>query len=264
MATVTKLSSTAHEKVWGSRNLAPWFADPPNKIGEIWFESPAGAPLLVKFLFTTENLSVQVHPDDEYAGFHHQGANGKTEMWHILRADPGARIALGLKRDVTAAELREASISGAIMDLLNWIPVKPGDTYYTPAHTIHAIGAGVALCEIQQVSDITYRLYDYGRPRELHLDHGVAVSDLKAYHPADLSTCGYFRTSVLEVIGAEKDIETAAPESILIAIDGSGMLDGQPYRMGEAFHISGAGIRAVPSTPSRFLLTHVPTRYSEV
>jgi mannose-6-phosphate isomerase len=252
---------TLHEKVWGSTKLSPWYPDSPNKIGEVWFDAPPDVPLLVKFLFTTENLSVQVHPEDAYAREHHNGSNGKTEMWHILRADPGARIALGLNQSLTASRLREASVSGEIMDLLNWIEVKPGDTYFTPARTIHAIGAGVALCEIQQISDITYRLYDYGRPREMHLDHGVAVSNLEAYAPADINTCPYFRTKLVE---ATANVELQTPEpSILICLQGSGQLDGAAaYSLGEAWHIANSSVRIDPAEPSRFLLTHVPPRYS--
>ena len=128
-------------------------------------------PLLVKLLFTSDNLSVQVHPGDAYAREHHN-SRGKTEMWHILRAEPEAKIALGLRERVTPERLREAAQSGEIMELLNWVPARPGDTFFVPAGTIHAIGGGLALCEMQQHSDITYRLYDYGRPRELHLEHG--------------------------------------------------------------------------------------------
>jgi mannose-6-phosphate isomerase len=251
---------TLHEKVWGSTKLSPWYPDSQNKIGEVWFDAPADVPLLVKFLFTTENLSVQVHPEDDYAREHHNGSNGKTEMWHILRADPGAKIALGLNQKITAAKLREASQNGEIMDLLNWIEVKPGDTFYTPARTIHAIGAGVALCEIQQISDITYRLYDYGRPREMHLDHGVAVSELNAYTPADLATCPYFRTKLVEA-SAPTQLRVEAP-SILICLQGGGTLDGASYRLGQAWHVTEPGISIDPTEPSRFLLTHVPPRYS--
>ena len=250
-----------HEKVWGSTALSPWHPDSKNKIGEVWFEAPADVPLLVKFLFTTENLSVQVHPEDAYAREHHNGSNGKTEMWHILRADPGARIALGLKQTITAEKLRAASINGEIMDLLNWIEVKPGETFYTPARTIHAIGAGIALCEIQQISDVTYRLYDYGRPRELHLDHGVAVSNLEAYQPADIDTCPYFRTKLIE---ADAPVEIDIPEpSILICLQGAGNLDvtGR-YHPGEAWRIANPTVRIAPGEASRFLLTHVPPRYS--
>ncbi len=193
------------EKVWGSHQLSPWFPDSPVLIGEVWLEGPRGEPLplLIKFLFTTDRLSVQVHPGDAYAREHHQ-SDGKTEMWHILRARAGSEIALGLNQALTAEELRADSESGAIEGKLNRIAVAAGDTYFVPAGTIHAIGGGVALCEIQQQSDVTYRLYDYGRPRELHLERGVEVSDLSAYvKPPAPAAClvesKYFRTERLVV-----------------------------------------------------------------
>src|ERR1700692_4677210 len=151
-------------KVWGSTRLEPWFPDSAEKIGEVWFEGPPKPPLLIKFLFTTEPLSVQVHPE------------GKTEMWHILAADPGAKIAAGSREKITEQRLRESALSGEIENLLEWFEARPGDTFFIPAGTVHAIGAGLALCEIQQWSDITYRLYDYGRPRELHLPQALTVS----------------------------------------------------------------------------------------
>src|SRR5262249_46670605 len=153
------------------------------KIGEVWFSTPE-LPILVKFLFTTENLSVQVHPSGECGV-------GKTEMWHILRAAEGASIALGFRDTVTPAWARAAAESGEILEMLRWYPVRAGETYFTPAGTVHAIGAGIALCEIQQHSDITYRLYDYGRPRELHLEEGLAVSDFGT-HPG-ASACVQLR-----------------------------------------------------------------------
>jgi len=115
-----RLPQTAFEKVWGSPLTEPWYRNSTNEnIGEIWFTASDSVPLLVKLLFTSDNLSIQVHPG---------GKTGKTEMWHILRAEPGARIGLGLRHPVTTAELRRAAESGEIVDLLEWIPVKPGDT----------------------------------------------------------------------------------------------------------------------------------------
>jgi mannose-6-phosphate isomerase len=157
------------EKVWGSTRLEPWFPNSQKKIGEVWFEGVADLPLLIKFLFTSENLSVQVHPE------------GKTEMWHILAAEPGAKIAAGFREPVTAEQAKAAALSGEIEEMLEWFDAAPGDTFFIPAGTVHAIGAGLSLCEIQQWSDVTYRLYDYGRPRELHLDQGLAVSDLSSH-----------------------------------------------------------------------------------
>ena len=150
-------------KVWGSPATEPWLNNPERRqIGEIWFSAPAAMPLLVKFLFTSERLSVQVHPDDDYARA--QGhERGKTEMWHILRAEPGATVALGLREEATRERVRAAALNGVIVEMLEWIPVQAGDTFFVPAGTIHAIVGGLAICEIQQLSDVTYRLFDYQR-----------------------------------------------------------------------------------------------------
>ena len=154
-------------------------------------------PILTKFIFTSERLSVQVHPNDEYAG-KRENSRGKTEMWYILRADPGAQVAVGLHEAISPERLAQASKSGEIEQLLNWVDVRPGDCVFTPAGTIHAIGGGLALVEVQQHSDVTYRLYDYGRPRELHLERGVEVSVPGPYRPPTphdgfLAWCPLFR-----------------------------------------------------------------------
>ena len=113
-----RLASTAHDKVWGSPETEPWYRNPERRnIGEIWFSASDSVPLLVKLLFTSDNLSVQVHPGDAYARKHHN-SRGKTEMWHILRAEPESKIALGLREQVTPERLREAALTGEIMDLL--------------------------------------------------------------------------------------------------------------------------------------------------
>jgi mannose-6-phosphate isomerase len=155
-------------------------AFPPHPSGNAVF------PLLVKFLFTTDKLSVQVHPPDSYAR-DRAASWGKTEMWHVLRAAPGARLAVGFREDVAEnvrldrQAFRQALTTGAIEQMLDWIEPRVGDTFFVPAGTVHAIGHGLVLCEIQQNSDITYRLYDYnrpgtdGRPRPLHVDQALDV-----------------------------------------------------------------------------------------
>jgi len=194
---------------WGARDLSPIY---PNhqfaeKIGEAWFtgddcqvanapfagktlaqlsnqyqrdlvgdtaRDPKRFPLLAKFLFPHEKLSVQVHPDDEQALRMGQPW-GKTECWYVLHAKPGAQIALGLKRGSTAAQLEEAIQEKRAEQLLNWLDVSAGDMIYVAGGTVHTLGPGSVLVEIQQQSDITYRLYDYGRGRELHLREGMAA-----------------------------------------------------------------------------------------
>src|ERR1700681_3558539 len=169
-------------KPWGVADLHPWSSidGSGDAVGELWFQrADKDAPipaLLLKLLFTSGPLSIQVHPDDAFArsvGL----PNGKSEAWYILSATPDARVALGLKLHLAPQEFRAAIRDGSIAVLVQWRSVAKGDIIFVPAGTIHAIGAGVVLAEIQQRSDTTFRLFDYGRPRELHEDSAVAVSD---------------------------------------------------------------------------------------
>jgi mannose-6-phosphate isomerase len=169
------------QKPWGSIDLLPWndTSTDGKPVGELWFQrTDVTAPdtaLLLKLLFTTQPLSIQVHPDDAFArsiGL----ANGKTEAWYILVARPDAQIALGLKHMLSSSQLRSAIADGSIVDMVQWHPARAGDVVFVPAGTIHAIGAGIVLAEIQQRSDATFRLFDYGRQRELHLDRAVAAA----------------------------------------------------------------------------------------
>jgi mannose-6-phosphate isomerase len=227
---------------WGSTQLEPWFRNSDRKIGEMWFEGPGDAPLLIKFLFTTAALSVQVHPNDEYAREHHN-SRGKTEMWHVLRAEPGAQIAAGLREPVTEAQLRAAAISGEIEQLLEWHDANPGDTFFIPAGTVHAIGAGLVLCEIQQAADVTYRLYDYGRPRDLHLEHGARVSRTvphDARRPSGdglLVECPYFTTEKYTVSG-ERVIPSPGRDQNIIILEGKGRIGDEAAQAGDVFHVS--------------------------
>lgn len=230
----TKLGTSFHAKVWGSPHTAPWFPNfdatglaATDKLGEVWFTSDPPPPLLIKFIFTTERLSVQVHPG---------GVSGKTEMWHILRADPGASIGAGFIEELSPERLRESSLSGEIEHLLKWWPAKPGDTYFIPAGTVHAIGGGVALCEIQQYSDVTYRLYDYGRPRELHLEQGLPISHLGP-HPGPQSLpvcCEYFETDRVSVSG-----RATVEGDLAVIVSGHGTIAGQACMLGETWRLDG-------------------------
>ncbi len=232
-----RLTPSFREKIWGSTHLEPWFRDSDRKIGEVWFEGVDHLPLLVKFIFTTQKLSVQVHPGDEYAAKHH-ASRGKTEMWHILAAEPGAKIAAGFHHSITEQRLREASLSGEIEDLLEWFEARPGDTFFIPAGTVHAIGGGLVLCEIQQHSDVTYRLYDYGRPRELHLDRAAAVSH-RGPHAARAGevSCAYFKTSRVSIASPTHHTAPGETFELLIAIEGHGEIAGQPMNAGEVWYI---------------------------
>jgi mannose-6-phosphate isomerase len=165
------------EKPWGRDLLpAPFTAPARKRIGEIWFEPPAALDaLLVKYLFTGEKLSVQVHPG---------GPQGKEECWLVIAAEPGAALGIGFREPIAPDAMRAAALDSSIEHLLEWHTVRPGDFFYIPAGTVHAIGAGVSLIEVQQNHDVTYRLYDYGRPRELHLDAGIAVTKGVPHDPA--------------------------------------------------------------------------------
>ncbi|WP_226951504.1 class I mannose-6-phosphate isomerase [Rhizobium terrae] len=170
-------------KPWGGHDLTPWDLSGNHEavVGELRFDrSEAQAPdpaLLLKLLFTKQMLSIQVHPDDAFAQSTGM-ANGKTEAWYVLSAESGAKVAVGLTRTVTQAELRTAIADGSISDLVQWRDAAAGDVFFVPAGTIHAIGAGLVIAEIQQRSDATFRLFDPGRARELHVDQAVAVADL--------------------------------------------------------------------------------------
>ena len=187
-----KLTPHFIEKPWGRVHLPPPFdsigsahGSSGNAIGEIWLEpdDARALPVLVKYLFTSEKLSVQVHPNDAQAQAR-GWKNGKNECWYITDVEPGAMLGLGLRKPLTADELQAAALDGSIEDLLDWRPLRKGQFFVVPAGTIHAMSAGISLIEFQQNIDLTYRLYDYGRPRELHLDDAVAVADAGPYPDA--------------------------------------------------------------------------------
>lgn len=181
---MTILSTRTVAKPWGRTDLPATFggrsAEP---IGEIWFEPPAELDrLLIKYIFTSEKLSVQCHPSDAQTEAMGLGRQGKEECWLVLDAEPGAKLAIGFDTEIDLETMRAAMQDGSIEQLLTWHPVSAGDFFYIPANTVHAIGAGITLVEVQQNSNITYRLYDYGRPRELHVEEGAAVA-LRAPYP---------------------------------------------------------------------------------
>ena len=257
MGDPVRLTHSLVPKPWGKEKLGPWFPDGEKPIGEAWFVSQCDLPLLVKLLFTSDRLSVQVHPDDGEAG-----PRGKTEMWHILEADPGAEIALGFREPITRERLRESALTGEIVKLLKWFPVSAGQTFLTPAHTVHAIGAGIVLCEIQQNCDITYRLYDYGSDRPLHLEQAVAIADLGVHSGACQLpvSCSHFVTeSVCLPPGAEHQ-PSAERCQLWICLEGCGQIGGEPVRKGEVLLLPETGpqplVRA--QTSMDFLRTHVP------
>jgi len=183
---VTGLPVKLVDKPWGMDVLpAPFAPAPGRRVGEIWFEPPHEVPsILIKYIFTSEKLSVQVHPNDAQALAAGGKTTGKDECWLVIHAEPGATLGVGFNQPIDHDAMRAAALDGSIEHLLTWYPVRPGDFFYIPAGTVHAIGAGVGVIEIQQNADITYRLYDYGRPRELHLHDGIAVARGEPYAPA--------------------------------------------------------------------------------
>ena len=266
------LSPEFHERVWGSRNLAPVFDrvvptdEPP--IGEAWLTGDAcrvangalkgkslhelsGAfgeklignlapdkkrfPLLIKFLFPKEKLSVQVHPDDEGAREIGQSC-GKTECWYVLQADPGAQVGLGLVPGTTREHLERAIHETRAEKLLNWIDIHAGDLIYVDAGTVHAIGPGSVIVETQQNSDTTYRLYDYGRPRELHVEKGLSATKEKtragkiAHHPLSNGDKRLVASPcfIVEKWQLEKPRQLAtspASPTVLVALEGCGVIE---------------------------------------
>ena len=237
-------------KPWGSVDLRPWSqaSTKDGPIGELWFERPGLAAsetaLLLKLLFTTEPLSIQVHPDDAFArsiGL----SNGKSEAWYILSAIPGAKVAAGLNYPRSAAELRTAITDGTIANIVHWHPVHKGDVIFIPAGTIHAIGAGIVLAEIQQRSDATFRLFDYGRQRELHIENALAVATagpLQHQPPPErlsparvaLTVNPHFVLERIDLAPNSLWMLDAAKETWLLAIEGHAQLGATRLSLGDA------------------------------
>lgn len=259
-----RLSTIRVEKPWGRHRLWPGFADPApdaEPVGEIWFDAPGDPELLVKYLFTSERLSIQVHPNDEEARARGH-KRGKEEAWVILAAEPDSTIALGTTRPLDAEELRVAALDGSIEQLMDWKPVKAGDVIYSPAKTVHAIGAGLTLIEVQQNVDLTYRLYDYGRPRELHLGDGVAVSDAKPFAVppiADFDDAGRQHLAQTDKFTLERwrwqgrrELTLDTP-GWLVPVTGGGHVDGEAFGAGQCWMIeSGAELVVAPESDLLF------------
>ena len=246
-----KLKSRPVEKPWGREDLPALFPNPEHrKIGEVWFEETdqSELPLLVKYLFTSERLSIQVHPNDPQARAHDL-AGGKEECWYILDCDEGAALGIGLIRTLSETEMRAAIADGSVEDLVQWRPVRPGDFFFIPAGTVHAIGAGITLVEVQQNADVTYRLYDYGRPRELHLDQGLEVSSLSPYQVERAHVSVGESRMLLKPGIAPFEVELLSwkaggsvrpgvtGRSWFIPLKGSGTIAGRHFRPGECWLI---------------------------
>jgi mannose-6-phosphate isomerase len=312
-------------RIWGARSLAPIYPDKtnlPEPIGEAWLTGPqckfetgplAGPinqawqkmppgwrgvdftsqqtarefPLLVKFLFPTDQLSIQVHPDDAYAQQNEaSGAVGKTEMWHFVSAEPGATLLLGLVPKVNREKFQSAIKQGGLETFFERLPVSPGDTFYVPSGTPHTIGAGVILCEVQQNSDLTYRLYDFhrldsnGNPRQLHIEKGMAVIDFdhrngRKVAPLALPSpngakksllvaCPYFASERWD-FSAQLDANSdPAQFELLVILGGRGNIHWTrgscSYRQGECWFIPAnlGEFSVVPESTTSILRTYVP------
>jgi mannose-6-phosphate isomerase len=252
---IEKASVRVVHKPWGVRDLEPWsnvdVGD--DAVGELWFErADKRAPipaLLFKLLFTSEPLSIQVHPGDTFA----RGMgmpNGKSEAWYIVSARPGAQIGVGLTRRATPQELRASIRNGSIVELVQWRPVATDDVIFIPAGTIHAIGAGIVLAEIQQRSDTTFRLFDYGRQRELHEDPGVAVADtwpLRSPHNPTRLTDGrtllvasrHFVLERFDLPNGSSWALLAEPETWILVLDGHAAIGLTAVSIGQAVFVGG-------------------------
>jgi len=286
-----RIEPTFSPRIWGTRSLAPLYPEKTNladPIGEAWLtdvncrvangpfagktlaeawrEMPAewrgdnfaaggDLPLLVKFIFPTDKLSIQVHPDDAYASLHEKaaGGRGKTEMWHVVSAKPGASLLLGLKPGVTRETFLEALENNHLEDLFQRHPVESRDTFFIPARTPHTIGPDMVICEVQQYSDLTYRVYDYGRvdssgkPRELHIEKALAVMSFDPQaggkvtpqpwttgqeHTGGnhLAECPYFSVDRLDIDHVAQFKRVGAGQSrfqILVVLSGEGFLSWQ-------------------------------------
>ncbi|MGH9816377.1 MAG: type I phosphomannose isomerase catalytic subunit [Candidatus Acidiferrales bacterium] len=309
-------------RVWGAHSLAPLYPDKTNlaePIGEVWLtgndctfaDGPCAGlrladawramppewagtrldtskpfPLLVKFLFPEDILSIQVHPDDEYARTHeaHTGWTGKTEMWYAVAARPGAQVLVGLKPDVTPDSFRRAIADGSAESCLTRIPATAGDTVFVPAGTVHTIGPGLVLCEIQQNSDLTYRVFDYhrpgldGKPRPLHIEKALTVTRFGKQLGGKLPglrligqgctqtfhvVCPYFATESWELSTSMEPDTTRENFQLLVLLDGQGTLQWESeqtdYAGAQVWLIPAAlEYRIAPSSPTSLLRTYLP------
>ena len=248
--TIEKASISAVEKPWGSLSLLPW-SNPSHgekPIGELWFGraqvNANPSSLLLKLIFAKEALSIQVHPDDKLAlamGL----PNGKTEAWYVLSADSDAQVALGLKQCVTKSQLQQSIQDGSISDMVDWRNVKAGAVIFVPAGTIHAIGSGIVLAEIQQRSDTTFRLYDFHRNRTLDVQSalnaafaGPAAQNISSHSSStgmsNLIVCPQFELNIISLPPGGLHLFNAERETWLLVLEGSMQLGELNAVIGEA------------------------------
>lgn len=202
-------------------------------------------PYLIKFIDANDNLSIQVHPSDEFA-LKHENSFGKTEMWYVLEAEKGAYLYLGLNNNYSSNEVKKAIKNNTICNLLNKVPVKAGDCYFVKSGTIHAIGKGIVIIEIQQNSALTYRVYDYdrvdknGNHRELHIDKALKVINFKKFTPKNnkKNPLGKSKYFVVNKIKNKKLILSSKDAGTTISfIEGKGKIDNQSFKKGDTYFV---------------------------
>ena len=248
--------------------------------GQVYERTGDQFPLLIKFIDAHKDLSIQVHPDDALAEKRH-GTNGKTEMWYVIDAEPGAALYSGLKKAIGPEEYEKRVADGSITDVLARYDVEPGDVFFLPAGRIHAICSGCFIAEIQQTSDITYRIFDYnrpgldGKPRELHTELAKDAIDYKVYadyrtphtpaqdEEVELVSCPYFTTSLLDLtLPYAKDLSELDSFVVLMCLSGSGTLevDGEEVSIGQGETVlipaSADDLCLVPDACMKVLLAH--------
>ncbi len=230
-------------------------------------------PLLIKFIDTHEDLSVQVHPDDTMARKRH-GTRGKNELWYVIQAKPGSRLYSGFKEEFSPEAYDQALATGSIMEHLRSHEAKPGDLFFLPAGRIHAIGAGLLIAEIQETSDITYRIYDYnrldrsGKRRELHTElarqaltfHSETEYrthyDPQQNHPVELIDCKHFTTTLHDLTASEtRDLSSIESFVALVVLQGAGVLHDAD---GEAYSLRQGETLLIPASTHRITLTPQP------
>ncbi|MBE6728997.1 MAG: mannose-6-phosphate isomerase [Ruminococcaceae bacterium] len=248
-----------HSIVCGGRYDGMTLSEAVANMGDTALGSKAAAfemfPQMIKIIDAEQSLSLQVHPSDEYA-LKNEGQYGKTEMWYILDAKEGAGIYYGVKEEITKEQLKNAIATNTVEDILNFAPCTAGESYFIPSGTLHAIGAGLLIAEVQQNSNVTYRVYDYGRvgadgkPRELHIEKALKVSDLSPVKAeaektsvkkddADLTTlsrCPYF-TAVKAVVNGNYRITPKDSFMSVLITKGDGEIDGKPFSLFDTFFI---------------------------
>lgn len=202
-------------------------------------------PVLIKFIDSNKDLSVQVHPSDEYA-LKYEHSLGKTEMWYIIDSEPDSYIYVGLNDDYSKEEILEKIKNGNILDIMNHIKVKKGDCFYIPSGTLHAIGKGCLICEIQENSNLTYRVYDYhrvdknGKERELHIDKAIAVINTNKYNPISCTGSPLVDNQYFSVDYLKNEDHLKADKKSFVSlhiISGSGHIENEPFKTGDSFFI---------------------------